>query len=948
MARMSVMQRPRAALVAGCLLIFAGAEASSSPDTNTGLTREWLDACLYRHDGQRLFGLDGPDVTVEPGDTEETLKAKYHAMYRQYKDYIVGSHKTVGEHVLVRLLALAEARLDKEPSSEEVAGYLFEALDWLAQRYEAEKRFDEALALRKRQVDLADQRLTGRSASERVQGRWALLERYRAAGENERVDAVYRQILALETRDKGRPETPTLLSYYGFLVGQKGREQTAASIFQQALALASSSPAATKTQAMLEVYERAGQALGGAGRLDQEADMYRELVDVAERAYGRDSAQLIAYLMMQAQAESRRGRLASAQALSERASALPGASEQTKYWSHFFLNLAWARGDLDQATVHAEQMVAMLEPPLRTLMNPLGTFRLEDFRWLFGWHIDLLISLALAAPSSGRVALAANALLRRKGLDVAVELNNIRAVYDKSDVSDDSLRAVLIELSRVRACQSALHLHGRQRLPQDGYELYRTRFELRTAELETIINVAQFSLETRVAIRLVDTEQIRQVLAEDQALLEWYRWRPVRPEQMGKDAWYDAPEHYVLLFVHRNREPMFFDLGPADEIDALVKSYRRSIPRFLTRTDELAGQLFKALLEPVWPHMSGVRHIFLAPDATLHELPFAALVDRRGQYLLDSFELSYLDTGRDLIRLSSTEQLVEPADARLVAFADPDYGTLPDTRGRGFNPLPRTADEVERVAALFPRSRIIRGAEATETAVKAVSSPTILHIASHGFTHINPPCASEPTAPSLDFSGLAMARANTCLGGGDDGLLTAREVSTLNLGDTGLVVLSACGTGVGEPERLASVVGLRSAFTKAGAATQVVSIWEVDDAATSELIRSFFINLTQGSGRAQALAEAQRAMRRSERWRAPYYWASMLVVGDPRPLLHPRAAPDAPDVPTPRTRRGCACQISSPGHSPAPSDILLACILALCALAVPRVPHLRIRVARPC
>jgi CHAT domain-containing protein len=128
-------------------------------------------------------------------------------------------------------------------------------------------------------------------------------------------------------------------------------------------------------------------------------------------------------------------------------------------------------------------------------------------------------------------------------------------------------------------------------------------------------------------------------------------------------------------------------------------------------------------------------------------------------------------------------------------------------------------------------------------------------------------------------SGLALACANQPCGGVDDGILTALEAATLDLRGTRLVVLSACETGLGDVRNGDGVYGLRRAFVMAGTQNQVISLWKVDDQGTSELMPSFYQELTTKSGTATALRSVQtRAMKSTSRAH-PFYWAAFIVSG---------------------------------------------------------------------
>jgi CHAT domain-containing protein len=115
--------------------------------------------------------------------------------------------------------------------------------------------------------------------------------------------------------------------------------------------------------------------------------------------------------------------------------------------------------------------------------------------------------------------------------------------------------------------------------------------------------------------------------------------------------------------------------------------------------------------------------------------------------------------------------------------------------------------------------------------------------------------------------------------GADAGAVEVREVYGLDLSGTDLVALSACETQLGEHGRGDDIVGLNRAFMAAGASHVVASLWTVDDAATSMLMRAFYKNLKRGMSKAAALQAAQAATRK--KYPHPYYWAAFVLTGDP-------------------------------------------------------------------
>jgi CHAT domain-containing protein len=231
-----------------------------------------------------------------------------------------------------------------------------------------------------------------------------------------------------------------------------------------------------------------------------------------------------------------------------------------------------------------------------------------------------------------------------------------------------------------------------------------------------------------------------------------------------------------------------------------------------------------------------------------------------------------------------------PADARML-----------DANLR-FGALPGTAEEAAALAKVLPDARVYTGAAATEEVLKQLRAPSILHIATHGFflqsSASDPggtrgltaaaPAAAAPgnRQDALVLSGLALAGANQrSSGGGEDGILTALEATGLDLWGTRMVVLSACETGVGDARNGEGVYGLRRALVLAGADSQVMSLWQVSDTATKDLMIAYYQRLRANEGRADGLRNVQLAILRDPTRAHPFYWASFIPSGDWRELF---------------------------------------------------------------
>jgi CHAT domain-containing protein len=144
--------------------------------------------------------------------------------------------------------------------------------------------------------------------------------------------------------------------------------------------------------------------------------------------------------------------------------------------------------------------------------------------------------------------------------------------------------------------------------------------------------------------------------------------------------------------------------------------------------------------------------------------------------------------------------------------------------------------------------------------------------------------ATPPPENPLLRSGLALAGANKLRSGNEDGILTALEASGLDLWGTKLVVLSACETGVGKVTNGEGVYGLRRALVIAGAESLVMTLWQVDDLATRDLMAGYYARLRAGKGRGVALRDTQLAIAAQGKYAHPYFWASFLSAGAEAPL----------------------------------------------------------------
>jgi CHAT domain-containing protein/tetratricopeptide (TPR) repeat protein len=573
-----------------------------------------------------------------------------------------------------------------------------------------------------------------------------------------------------------------------------------------------------------------------------------------------------------------------------------------------------AQNDTSDAVAYQARMDAAAETNLSLNLAVGSEHERLVYADRFVHHIDRTVSLNLTeAPGDPAAAdLAAQIILQRKGRVLDAVADSMSALRRRLDPEDQKL---LNQLSDTLAALAKSALHGPGQASPAVYEATLKKLEQQKEKLETEISrrSAGFFQKTDP----VTLAAVRSAIPSDSVLIEFavYRTYDFRRFQSDQE---DSPLHYVAYVIPPQGDLRWKDLGDAKEIDHQVETYRQAL-RDPKRAD--VGQLSRALdariMEPLRAFSLGGKHLILSPDGELNLLSFESMLDEQGRYMVEDFPISYVTTGRDLLRMQVARTgRSDPVVVANPLFGDPDEApareTAPASLKRAnavsirrsvttgaqnelyFAPLTGTSLEAAELKSLLPEARVLTGSQATKAEIEQLQSPEILHIATHGFFLASHPeegqgsantrSAAQPPEPDpenpLLRSGLALAGANLGRKGRADGILTALEASSLNLWGTKLVTLSACDTGVGEIRNGEGVYGLRRAFFIAGAETVVMSLWPVSDSVTRELMASYYRGLKSGMGRGEALRQAQLAMLGRKGREHPFYWGSFIQVGE--------------------------------------------------------------------
>jgi CHAT domain-containing protein len=454
-------------------------------------------------------------------------------------------------------------------------------------------------------------------------------------------------------------------------------------------------------------------------------------------------------------------------------------------------------------------------------------------------------------------------------------------------------------------------------------------------DLEVRLSRRSASFRKQQDYKHVSVDRVTSSMPEKSVLIEYMKYEYY---EVPSDS---ATPHYLAAVTDPDAGSIIVELGEASQIDALVSEYREHMLKVSSQThmptrkdkDEyamIAPKLYDAVVQPVEECMQGMDLALIAPDGGLNLVSFSGLIDDNGRYLIEKIPVHYLSTGRELIRLKDRSG----SGSGLLAFGDPDYDatiaarmdcTVTDLYAQadrdnytgpvarsgceyfdGYNlaMLPGTREEIGSIADNWPNESddptvTHFGPRASEDVFKAeASGRRVIHLATHGY-FMQGQCESSREADQNDAtggtllenpllqSGLFFAGANLHSEGADsagveDGVLTAYEVSAMNLQGTDMVVLSACETGLGEVRQGEGVYGLRRAFQMAGARTIVSALWRIPDRETASIMSELYA--ATGETLPEKLRRIQldciKELRANQLTDHPYSWAPFIALGD--------------------------------------------------------------------
>jgi CHAT domain-containing protein/Tfp pilus assembly protein PilF len=445
---------------------------------------------------------------------------------------------------------------------------------------------------------------------------------------------------------------------------------------------------------------------------------------------------------------------------------------------------------------------------------------------------------------------------------------------------------------------------------EDSIEFNERSLSLRSQLFQTEQEKLQLNYET-----------LKSRLAKDEAFLMFHSF-----DYFNGKSWTDSILYAAYVVRSDQKEPQFIKLFEQAQLDSLMLA--EDVSSMMSNLYKPSDStLYNLVWKPITRFLGDAKKVYVAPSGQLHKLAFAAMGDGAGHVISDTYEIHQVLNAQDFIYPSSPNVFKhddKSTNVSIALFGGINYDTSNRTaskqdfvfntqlsllskdldRGSSFGFLPATLKEIESIQQQFNQNNkttsSFSGSEATEASLRSLeveNAPRILHIATHGYFAPDPKedrnkiqqdllgktNRYQSSDNPLLRSGLMMAGSNASWKGSAnlaaevDGILTAQEVSNLNLLNTQLVVLSACETGLGDIKGREGVFGLQRAFRLAGAEYLLLSLWRIPDEETSEYMQLFYSELLKQNDITKAYKSTQGFMRKKYP-NTPIKWAGMVLV----------------------------------------------------------------------
>jgi CHAT domain-containing protein/Tfp pilus assembly protein PilF len=439
-------------------------------------------------------------------------------------------------------------------------------------------------------------------------------------------------------------------------------------------------------------------------------------------------------------------------------------------------------------------------------------------------------------------------------------------------------------------------------------------FETENLEKELVLESAEFSKgKNALSIKM---KQLQDKLKPNEVIIDFidflYYDSKMKPDNIA----------YGVFIVKKDfKVPQFIPMFEQKQLNFFLSKDKIEEDKIRINKQYIDKSISDLFLMPLKEELKGINTVYLSLSGLAHQFDFAALPINDTQTFGEKYKLHILSSPAELMDYKDSI-LDKKSKIELLLYGGIDYNksignanlNVDDNsisfnedfinlaKRNGFKKLPGTLKEVDGINTNACKSgfnsKIFKESEATEESVKALdgkTTPYVLHIATHGYFFSDP--VEEISKNILSSGGKSkiykasddpMIRSGLLLAGSknywgksnqnntiEDGILSASEISNLDLSGCQLVVLSACETGLGEVKGSEGVFGLQRAFKMAGVKNIIMSLWKVPDTQTAELFDIFYSECFAGKTIHEAFQSAQAKMKAKY---SPYYWAGFVLL----------------------------------------------------------------------
>ncbi len=715
-------------------------------------------------------------------------------------------------------------------------------------------------------------------------------------------------------------ERGIIAANYGNLLQEMGQEDAALVHYREALADWGDNEQTTHARAV--VFANIGNTEFRLAHYDAAIADFRQALALREKSDGKDSPGLSYSLEGLGSSALALGHDADAEGFYRRAIEVRGRSlapdHPTMAPLTFGLALAyWGQGRTDEAFKYARLTAEHQQNMLATFAADFAERQSVAYRDLLMPATPLAVTLAGKRGDAASIDVAWHLVMIERGLVARAEAHRLAAARCAHDpvlaASWEAWRRANTALGEAWLSSGVTAEHMAQ-----------LRADAESAERGLWEHAGRAPVDGGSTSAIAD---IARALPADGTLIAFTEGVADNSARLLAAGEKQAPEDWYAFTLDPGGQPHLRRVGAVEALTAQSRAWYAGLRDPASDTTQLRRNGLALRRELLDPFIAGDarRSLFVVPEGELFRVSFAALPANRGGYLIE--------TGTRVHTLAHESDLLLPAPSvaagSAVLAGAPDFPQIASVAGtaerqlclraarQGFAAIPNAARELDDLQSLLsmssmsreaipvestkPHVQLFTGAAATkENVLAALSGANVIHLATHGFS-LDESCAQAGTARGVTLSGavsvdpaslsntsalsgLAFSGASVAESGNPVGVLTAGEIATLDLSLADWIALSACDSGLGPIGRNEGVFGMRRALRLAGARTVVMSLWQVDDAATADLMQSLYrARFVQHDDVPESMAVAMQSVLKARRAAGqsdhPYYWAAFIGEG---------------------------------------------------------------------